>query len=58
MIDTIEFEVKPSRVLVKGPKRRIYFPIKRADVFGDKRRKRSRTRQAESQKYIQEMDNA
>ena len=55
MESVIEFEVKPSRVLVKGPKRRIYMPIKRADIFGDKRRKRSRTRQAETQKYIREM---
>ena len=58
MIDTIEFEVKPSRIAVKQPKRRIYMPIKRADIFGDKRKKRIRTRQAESQKYIREMDNA
>jgi hypothetical protein len=58
VIDLIEFEVKPSRVSVKLPKRRIYFPIKRADTFGDKRKKRIRTRQAEAQKYIREMDNA
>ena len=54
MESLIEFEVKPSRVLVKGPKRRIYFPIKRADVFGDKRKKRIRTRQAELSKAIKE----
>jgi len=55
MYETIEFEVKPSRVPVKMPKRRIYMPIKRADVFGDKRRKRSRTRQAELVKSMREM---
>jgi hypothetical protein len=58
VIDLIEFEVKPSRVLVKLPKKRMCFAIKRADFFGDKRKKRIRTRQAESQKYIREMDNA
>jgi hypothetical protein len=48
MYDTIEFEVKDSRIAkVRQPKRRIYMPIKRAAVFGDKRRKRVRTRQAE-----------
>ncbi len=55
MYDTIEFEVKPSRVPVKMPKRRIYMPIKRADVFGDKRKKRTRTRQAELAKAIKEL---
>jgi hypothetical protein len=56
MYDTIEFEVKPSRVPVKMPKRRIYMPVRRADVFGDKRKKRIRTRQAELVKAIREMD--
>lgn len=56
MFQTIEFEVKPSRVPVKKPKRRIYMPIKRADVFGDKRKKRTRTRQAELVKAIKEME--
>ena len=56
-VSVIEFEVKPSRVLVKVPKKRIYMPALRASVFGDKRRKRLKTRQAETQKYIREMDN-
>lgn len=56
MYDTIEFEVKPSRIPVKQPKRRIYMPIKRADVFGDKRKKRIRTRQAELAKVIRGVD--
>lgn len=55
MFEPIEFEVKPSRIPVKMPKRRIYMPIKRADVFGDKRKKRIRTRQAELAKAIKEM---
>jgi hypothetical protein len=55
MFQTIEFEVKPSRIPVKQPKRRIYMPVKRADVFGDKRKKRTRTRQSELAKAIKEM---
>jgi hypothetical protein len=56
MYDTIEFEVKPSRIPVKMPKRRIYMPIKRAAVFGDKRTQRVRTRQAELVKAIKETE--
>lgn len=56
MFQTIEFEVKPSRVPVKQPRRRIFMPIKRADVFGDKRKKRTRTRQSELVKAIKEME--
>lgn len=56
MYDTIEFEVKPSRIKVKQPKKRIYMPALRASVFGDKRKKRTRTRQAELVKAIKEME--
>ncbi len=56
MINTIEFEVKPSRMPVKMPKRRIYIPVRRADVFGDKRKKRTRTRQSEFVKSMKEME--
>lgn len=54
MIDTIEFQVKDSRIKVRQPKRRIFIPFKRADVFGDKRRKRTRTRQAQIAHIIKE----
>lgn len=57
MYDTTENlpEGKTIRIQVKVPKRRIYMPIKRADVFGDKRRKRTRTRQAQLAKHLKEM---
>lgn len=35
-------------------KKRVYFPPKRADVFEDKRTKRTRTRSAQRKKYISE----
>ena len=35
--------------------KRVWEPIKRAAVFGDKRKKRARTRQAELSKAIREM---
>lgn len=57
MYDVIEFEMKDSRIAkVRQPKRRIYMPIKRAAVFGDKRKRRVRTRQAELANVIREND--
>ncbi len=50
----LEFEMKDSRIKVRQPKRRIYMPIKRAAVFGDKRKRRVRTRQAELANVIRE----
>jgi hypothetical protein len=58
MYDTIEFEVKSSRIPVKQPKRRLYMPIKRADVFGDKTTKRKRVRSAEQRHAIKEQFDA
>lgn len=58
MYNTIDlgFDVKASRIVVKQPKKRTCFPALRATYFGDKRRKRTRTRQAELAKAIKEMD--
>lgn len=54
MYNTIEFDVKPSRVVVKQPKKRLYMPALRASVFGDKTTKRKRVRSAEQRHAIKE----
>jgi len=56
MYDTVEnpYEGKSIRITVKVPKRRLYMPVKRAVVFGDKRVKRVRTRNESVRKAIRE----
>jgi hypothetical protein len=56
MYNTIEFDVKETRVKIRQPKRRIYMAIRRSDVFQDRREKRERTRQAQLAKAIKEME--
>lgn len=54
MYNTVEFNVKESRIKVKVVKKRVYMAPLRSVLFGDKRKKRTRTRQAELAKALKE----
>ena len=45
---------KTFTVRIKAKKPRLFIPIKRADVFGDKRTKRVRTRGDQARKILKE----
>jgi len=45
---------KTFTVRIKAKKPRLFIPIKRADVFGDKRTKRVRTRNDQTRNAIRE----
>lgn len=47
---------KTFTVRIKAKKARLFIPVKRADVFGDKRTKRVRTRNDQSRMAIKEFE--